>query len=79
MKLSHDTDPHCKHTVLHVLTYCITGFVLFVFYDITCIVCFNFTGMQVTCALRVVHGLGWVGLGRYFKVFGGLGPLQQKY
>ena len=22
---------------------------------------------------RVVHGFGWVGLGRYFSVFGGLG------
>ena len=24
-------------------------------------------------------GLGWVALGRDFSVFGGLGPLQQKY
>ena len=38
-------------------------------------VCFGHT--DVFCKTdephRVVHGLGWVGLGRYFSVFGGLG------
>jgi len=28
---------------------------------------------HVVLYARVVHGLGWVGLGRYFSVFGGLG------
>jgi len=31
--------------------------------------------------VRLTHGLGWVGLGRdfFFIVFGGLGPILQKY